>query len=133
MSVKDVEHVLYKESGLKGLSEISADMRALLASPSDSAREAVEYFVDRCAREVASLATALGGLDALVFTAGIGERSEVVRQKIVGRLAWLGLELDGAANHANAVRISSTNSKGHVLVVPTNEELCIAQSTAALV
>jgi acetate kinase len=132
LTVSQVEALLYKESGLKGLSGVSNDMRALLSSPSPQAALAVEYFVSRCAREVASLATALGGLDGLVFTAGIGERSSVIRARIVAQLAWLGLALDASANEAGATVISSGSSRAQVLVVPTNEERCIADAVAAL-
>lgn len=132
MPLKDVEALLYKESGLKGLSGVSNDMRTLLATDTQEARDAVEYFVRRCAREVASLATALGGLDALVFTAGIGERSAVIRARIVRQLAWLGLSVDEAANTSNALGISPPSSRAKVLVVPTNEERCIADAVARL-
>lgn len=132
LSVKEVETLLYKESGLKGLSGVSNDMRTLLASDAAGAKEAVEYFVHHCARMVASLATAAGGLDALVFTAGIGERSAVIRARIVEKLAWLGLGVDAKANEANATVISSASSRAKVLVVPTNEERCIAEAVAAV-
>lgn len=132
MPLKDVESLLYKESGLKGLSGVSNDMRTLLATDTQEARDAVEYFVRRCAREVASLATALGGLDAVVFTAGIGERSAVIRARIVAQLSWLGLSVDEAANTSNALVISTPSSRAKVLVVPTNEERCIAEAVARL-
>lgn len=133
MPLKEVETLLYKESGLKGLSGVSNDMRTLLASDTPAARNAVEYFVRRCAREVAALATAAGGLDALVFTAGIGERSAVIRARIVEKLAWLGLSIDDASNTSNALVISQPSSRAKVLVVPTNEERCIAEAVASLV
>ncbi len=128
MPLKEVETLLYKESGLKGLSGISNDMRTLLADESSAAKEAVEYFVHRCAREVASLATAAGGLDALVFTAGIGERSAAIRGRIVRKLAWLGLAIDDAANGRNSTLISTRVSRAKVLCIPTNEERCIAEA-----
>lgn len=131
LSLKDLETLLYKESGLKGLSGLSNDMRTLLASDAPAAKEAVEYFVHHCARMVASLATAAGGLDALVFTAGIGERSAVIRARIVGKLEWLGLAVDAAANERSATVISTPASRAKVLVVPTNEERCIAEAVAA--
>ncbi|MBE2249739.1 MAG: acetate/propionate family kinase [Myxococcus sp.] len=131
LPLKDLEALLYKEAGLKGLSGLSNDMRTLLASDAPAAREAVEYFVRRCARAVAELACAAGGLDALVFTAGMGERSAVVRARVVAQLRWLGLSLDDAANEANASCISAPTSKSQVLVVPTNEERCIAEAVAA--
>lgn len=127
-SVADVEKLLYRESGLLGVSGVSNDMRALLASESPYAKQAVDLFVHHVARMVASLATAIGGLDALVFTAGIGERSAVIRERVVAKLAWLGLSLDAAANAQNAWRISSSTSRAVVLVVPTNEERCIAEA-----
>ncbi|MDP3232452.1 MAG: acetate/propionate family kinase [Myxococcales bacterium] len=130
MTLGALEALLYKESGLKGLSGVSNDMRTLLATDTQEASDAVEYFVRRCAREVASLATALGGLDALVFTAGIGERSAVIRARIVGHLAWLGLSVDAAANTSNALVSSTPSSRAKVLVVPTNEERCIAEAVA---
>lgn len=130
--LREVESMLYKESGLKGLSGVSNDMRALLSSPEPAAAQAVEYFVHRCAREVASLATAIGGLDALVFTAGIGERSAPIRQRVLTKLSWLGLAVDEGANQANATVISSQRSRAPVLVVPTNEERCIAEAVASL-
>ncbi len=131
-TVKELETLLYKESGLKGLSGESNDMRALLASTAEPARQAVEYFVHRCAREVASLAAAVRGLDALVFTAGIGERSAVIRRRISERLDWLGLSLDETANDASQLVISTPASRVTVLVLPTNEELCIAQAVQRL-
>ena len=133
MALKEVETLLYKESGLKGLSGLSNDMRTLLESDAPAAKDAVEYFVRRCAREVAALATAIGGLDALVFTAGIGERSAVIRSRIVEKLAWLGVTADAAANASSALVISQPSSRAKVLVVPTNEERCIAEAVACLV
>jgi acetate kinase len=130
LTLPQVESLLYKESGLKGLSGLSNDMRTLLASDAPEATLAVDYFVSRCAREVASLATALGGLDGLVFTAGIGERSAVIRRRIVEQLAWLGLSVDTDANEKNATVISGASSRVPVLVVPTNEERCIADAVA---
>jgi acetate kinase len=128
---KELEALLYKESGLKGLSGESNDMRTLLASGSPSSKEAIEYFVHRCAREVASLAAAAGGLDALVFTAGIGERSAAIRARVVEKLAWLGLAVDPAANARNDVLISNQASTARVFVIPTNEERCIAEAVCA--
>lgn len=119
--------LLYRQSGLKGLSGLSNDMRDLLASPDPHAAEAVAFFVHRIVREIASLAAALGGLDGIVFTAGIGENAAPIRQRVVNGLAWLGAELDEAANAAAAGTISSTASKIRVLVIPTNEELMIAR------
>jgi acetate kinase len=133
LSVAQLEQMLYLESGLLGLSGgESADMRALLASPSQEAAEAVEIFVRRCAREVAALATAAGGLQGLVFTAGIGEHASAIRARIVAQLTWLGVTLDEAANAVHAAVISAPGSKVEVRVVPTNEELSIAQGVTAL-
>ncbi len=125
--------LLYKESGLLGVSGVSQDMRALLDSPAPEAAEAVELFCYRIARELGSLAAALGGLDALVFTAGIGEHAAPVREKVCAQAGWLGVQLDAAANARHAARISADASKVDVLVLPTDEEWMIAQHAAALV
>ncbi len=125
--------LLYKESGLLGVSGVSQDMRALLDSAAPEAAEAVELFCYRIARELGSLAAALGGLDALVFTAGIGERAAPVREKVCAHAGWLGVQLDAAANARHAARISTKDSKVDVLVLPTNEEWMIAQHAAALI
>jgi acetate kinase len=131
MSAKELEKLLYRESGLLGLSGVSGDMRDLLASELPGARLAVEFFVYRVARELGALAAVLGGLDGLVFTAGIGERAAAVRAGVVERSGWLGLTLDADANRRNATRISGTASRVEVLVVPTDEELVIARHTVA--
>ena len=131
MSPKEIEELFYKRSGLLGLSGVSNDMRALLESGEPAAREAVEYFVYRAARELGSLAAALGGLDGLVFTAGIGENSAEIRAQICAGAAWLGVELDEAANRAGGPRISTPQSRVSAWVVPTNEELMIARHTVA--
>lgn len=128
-----LNRLLYKESGLLGVSGISQDMRALLASPAAEAAEAVELFCYRIARELGSLAAALGGLDALVFTAGIGEHAAPVREQVCRRAEWLGVRLDDEANARHATRISAPDSPVDVLVLPTNEEWMIAQHAAALV
>ncbi len=125
--------LLYKESGLLGVSGVSQDMRALLDSPAPEAAEAVELFCYRIARELGSLAAALGGLDALVFTAGIGEHAAPVRERICRQAEWLGVQLDAEANARHATRISAPDSPADVLVLPTNEEWMIAQHAAALV
>ncbi|MBT0962736.1 acetate/propionate family kinase [Denitromonas iodatirespirans] len=122
-----LSRLLYKESGLLGVSGISADMRDLLASPAPEAREAVELFCYRAARELGSLAAAAGGCDALVFTGGIGEHAAAVREGIVTRSAWLGLALDAEANTAHAERIDRAGSPVAIAVVPTNEEWMIAR------
>jgi acetate kinase len=127
-----VEDLLYRRSGLLGVSGISGDMRALLASQEARAREAVELFVYRLAAEVAALASALGGLDGLVFTAGVGENAAEVRGAACARLAWLGTALDPAANAGGAGRISAPGSRVEVWVVPTDEEAMIARHTLAM-
>jgi acetate kinase len=132
MSVKQVEEVLYKKSGLLGISGISNDMRDLLGKEAPAARLAVDYFVFRAAKEIGALAAVLGGLDALVFTAGIGENSAEVRKRIAEASAWLGIELDAAANAANGPRITTPRSKVSAWVIPTNEELMIARHTRTL-
>jgi acetate kinase len=132
MSAKEVETVLYKRSGLLGISGISSDMRDLLASAAPSARLAIDYFVYRAAREIGALVAVLGGLDAIVFTAGMGEHSAEVRRKICEASAWLGLQLDVAANDAHATCISSATSKVSAWMIPTNEELMIARHTGRL-
>jgi acetate kinase len=132
LSVKDVETLLYKKSGLLGISGISNDMRDLLASPEPAARLAVDYFVYRAAREIGSLAAVLGGIDALVFTAGIGENSAEIRQRVCDASSWLGIELDRQANAQHGPRLSSGQSRVSVWVAGTNEELMIARHTASL-
>jgi len=132
LSVEDVETVLYKKSGLLGISGISNDMRKLLAADAPSARLAVDYFVYRAAKEIGAMTAVLGGLDGLVFTAGIGENSPEVRQRICASSAWLGITLDGRANTSGAQRISAPGSKPSVWVVKTNEELVIARHTGRL-
>ena len=133
MDAAALTRLLYKESGLLGVSGISGDMRVLLESPVPEAREAVDLFCYRIRREVGSLAAALGGLDALVFTGGIGEHGAAVRAKVCAGLDWLGVELDAAANDASATRISSAASTAVACVIPTNEEWIIARHTARLV
>lgn len=126
LSVTDVENILYKKSGLLGISGISNDMRILLDDDRDEALQAIEYFVYRAAKEIGALAAVLKGVDAIVFTAGIGENSPAVRQKICDASSWLGLELDHKANQGNEFRISTRGSKVGVYIIPTNEELMIA-------
>ncbi|MBK9020765.1 MAG: acetate/propionate family kinase [Sulfuritalea sp.] len=133
MDVRALTNLLYKESGLLGVSGISQDMRVLLDSPAPEAREAVDLFCYRIVREIGSLAAALGGLDALVFTGGIGERGAPVRERVCARLGWFGIELDSGKNGANATKISAANSPVDVCVIPTNEEWIIARHTAGLI
>ncbi len=132
LSVKDVETMLYKKAGLIGISGISNDMRDLVTSGEPAARLAVDYFVYRAAKEVGAMAAALGGIDGLVFTAGIGENSPEIRARICAASAWLGIELDHEANRQRGPRVSTRASKVSAWVIPTNEELMIARHTAAL-
>lgn len=132
LSVKEVETMLYKKSGLLGISGISNDMRNLLGNSEPSAQLAVDYFVYRAAKEIGALAAVLGGIDGLVFTAGVGENSAEIRQRICTASAWLGIELDADANARKATQISTSKSKVSVWVIPTNEELMIARHTGEL-
>ncbi|MET3908186.1 acetate kinase [Bradyrhizobium sp. S3.3.6] len=132
MTVEDLQHLLYHESGLLGVSGISADMRTLLASGEASAREAVDLFAFRAAQEVTVMANTLEGLECLVFTGGIGEHAKQIRSAIGERLAWLGVRIDAAANDAARERINADDSAVDVLVIPTNEELTIARHCAAV-
>ncbi len=132
LDVAEVSELLHRRSGLLGLSGESSDMRALLASERPAAREAVEHYVYHVARGVAALAVALGGLDALVYTAGIGEHAAPVREGVCRRLAWLGLELDASANARHGPRISTAASRVSAWVIPTDEEIVIARHTLAL-
>lgn len=132
MDAKALTSLLYKESGLLGVSGISQDMRELLASDAPEAAEAVDLFCYRIARELGSLAAAAGGLDALVFTGGIGEHAAPVREKVAALSAWLGIKLDANANTESRVRIEAPDSRVAVAVVPTNEERMIARYTMEL-
>ena len=135
MDVAAVQKLLYQESGLLGVSGISADMRTLEASDDPRARIAIGLMVYRIGRELGSLAAALGGLDALVFSGGIGENSVALRAAVCRDAAWLGVQLDAAANDANprgVARISAAGSKVAVWVVPANEELMIARHTVEI-
>jgi acetate kinase len=135
MSVSAVEKLLYEESGLLGVSSISSDMRTLEASAAPEAQQAIELYTYRLNQQLGSMAAALGGLDALVFTAGIGENSVLMRQRVGRDAAWLGLELDAGSNQAAASGarcISLASSRVAVWVIPTNEELMIARHTQAV-
>jgi acetate kinase len=132
LSTEEVENLLYKKSGLLGISGMSNDMRDLLGRTEPDARLAVDYFVYRAAKEIGALAAVLGGIDGLVFTAGIGENSPEIRQRICNACAWLGVELDETANHNQGPEISTTRSKVSAWVIPTNEELMIARHTGSL-
>ena len=136
MDTRAVEDLIYKRSGLLGVSGISSDMRTLLASDDPRARFAVELFTYRIGRELGSLAAALEGLDALVFTGGIGERSSLIRDRVCRQAGWLGVRIDPAANQAanldNAPRISADGSQVTAWVIPTDEEGMIARHTLAV-
>jgi acetate kinase len=130
MDARAIEDLVYKQSGLLGVSGISSDMRVLLASDGERARFAVEMFTYRGGRELGSLAAAAGGIDALVFTAGIGEHAPSIRERICRDAAWLGVELNPVANQAGGPRISAAGSRVSAWVIPTNEEVMIARHTA---
>jgi len=132
MDARAIESLIYKRSGLLGVSGVSNDMRALLASTEPRAALAVDLFVYRIGRELGSMAAALGGLDAIVFTAGIGEHAPAIRESLCRQAAWLGVTLDPAANQAGGPRISAAGSAVSAWVVPTNEELMIARHTLAV-
>lgn len=129
MGAKQIEELLYKRSGLLGLSGVSNDMRQLESSDNPQAGEALEYFVYRVVRETGALAAALSGLDGLVFTAGIGENSRAIRARVCQGLAWLGLAYDPPANDYNGPRISTPASAVEVWVIPTDEARMIALHT----
>jgi acetate kinase len=133
MSAREIESLLYSKSGLLGVSGLSSDMRTLLASEAPGARIAVDLYCYRIRRELGSMAAALGGLDAIVFTAGVGENAAAIREAVCRDAAWLGVELDGASNAASAARISTAASRVAAWRVATDEELTIARHTAAVV
>jgi acetate kinase len=132
LSVKDMTKMLYKESGLLGVSGISQDMRTLLSSDKPEAQEAVDLFCYRIARELGSLAAAAGGLDAVVFTGGIGEHAAEVRRRVCIQSEWLGIRLNPEANARHDLHISAGNSSVDVLVIPTNEEWMMAHHAQTL-
>jgi acetate kinase len=132
LTAKEVETMLYKKSGLLAISGVSNDMRDLLASSAPEAKLAVDYFVYRAAKDIGALAAALNGLDALVFTAGIGENAPEIRRRICEASAWLGVELDADANARRETRISSPGSRVSAWVIPTNEELMISRHTGVV-
>ncbi len=133
MSAAEISDLLYKQSGLLGLSGLSNDMRTLEAAGTPQAAQAIDYFVFRCQREISSLAASLGGIDALVFCGGIGENSRLVRARICERLGWMGIEIDHSRNGANDMVISSDLARTSVMVIPTNEELVIARAARAAI
>ena len=132
LTAKEVETVLYKKSGLLGISGISNDMRQLLGNQDPAARLAIDYFVYQATKQIGALAGVLGGIDGLVFTAGIGENSPEIRRRICEASAWLGIELDADANTHKGGRISRAGSRVSAWVIPTNEELIIARHTGVL-
>jgi acetate kinase len=133
MSIRDIEKLIYTQSGLLGVSGISSDMRALLASDDTKAKIAIDLYIYRIRRELGALAAVLGGLDAIVFTAGIGENSAIIRRRVCQDAAWIGVELDENKNTAGGPLISKKNSRMAAWVIPTNEELMIARHTLNLI
>jgi len=132
LDARSLQRLLYEQSGLLGVSGVSSDMRELLASVDPRARQAVDLFVYRITRELGSLAAALGGLDALVFTGGIGENAAPIRSRICVDARWLGLELDEDANAKGGPCITRSESRVSAWVIPANEELMIARHTRRL-
>jgi acetate kinase len=133
MSADAISDMLYKESGLKGLSNLSHDMRELEAAGTPEANQAIEYFVFRIRRELGGCAAVLKGLDAIVFCGGIGENAWNVRERVLEGMEWIGVELDRTANRANRQVISTERSRVRVFVIPTNEEAMIARHTLAVI
>jgi acetate kinase len=133
MDARAIEKLIYNQSGLLGVSGLSSDMRTLLASDDPRARLAIDLYCYRIRREMGSLAAALGGLDAIVFTAGIGENSREIRERVCGDAAWLGVELDAVANAKGGPRISAAGSRVSAWTIPTNEELMIARHTRRVI
>jgi acetate kinase len=132
MDARAIEKLIYQESGLLGVSGISSDMRTLEASDNPAAKAAIDLYVYRIGRELGSLASALGGLDAIVFTAGIGENSRSLRARVCRDAAWLGVGFDADANNAQGPLISSATSRVSAWTIPTNEELMIARHTRSV-
>ncbi|MES2192955.1 MAG: acetate/propionate family kinase [Pseudomonadota bacterium] len=132
MTTREITDLLYRRSGLKGMSGLSQDMRQLEAAATLEARQAIEYFVSRTRRELGAMVAVLSGLDALVFCGGIGENAWRIRERICQDFEWLGIELDEMRNQAGGMIVSSERSRVRVLVIPTNEERMIARHTARL-
>jgi acetate kinase len=132
MAPRQIEQLLYERSGLLGVSGISSDMRTLLASTAKEAHEAVDLFIYRIGRELGSLVAALGGLDALIFTGGIGEHAQQIRARVCQQATWLGVDLNTAANESGGPRISKEHSKVSAWVIPTDENLMVARHTRRL-
>jgi len=133
MDVAEVETLLYRESGLKGLSNLTNDMRDLEAAGTAEAEEAIAYFTAKIRREIAGMAATLGGLEAVVFCGGIGEHSVKVRRRVIEPLGWLGIALDAEHNAAGATCISATGSKVAAYVIATDEEMVIARACLAFI
>ncbi len=132
MTSGEIADMLYKCSGLKGLSGVSGDMRELEAAGTPEAEQAIDYFVFRIRRELGGLAAALNGLDALVFCGGIGENSARIRHRICEDLHWIGLDLDDALNQRNDTMVSTFSSRAHIFVIKTDEEWMIARHAIGL-
>ncbi len=133
MNADEITKLLYYQSGLKGLSGLSSDMRKLLASDTKEAAQAVDYFVAHTRRELGSMAATIDGIDALVFTGGIGENARSIRARICDNLGWIGAGLDEARNEANETIISTDESHTKIMVIPTNEELTIARKASLFI
>ena len=133
MSLDALEQMLYQESGLLGMSGLSSDMRVLLASEAPAARHAVDVFVWRIVQSLGAMAASLGGLDALVFTAGIGEHAAEIRARVCQAAAWMGIALDTQANDQHARCISRAESAVSVWVIPTDEDAMIAEHTRKMI
>jgi len=132
MDARGIESLIYKKSGLLGVSGITSDMRTLRASSEPHAREAIDLFIYRIVREIGSLSAALGGLDGIVFTGGIGQRDAKTRSEVIAGCGWLGAVIDESANSAADSRIEADSSRIPVWVLPTDEERVISRSTASL-
>jgi acetate kinase len=132
LSISELERVLYKQSGLKGLSGISDDMRDLKSSDSEAAKEAITVYCHAAARQAAGLVPAIGGVDTVVFTGALGVHTAIVRRQICDGLAWLGINLDNQANENNSVTLTQESSTVKVLNIPTDEELVMARQAASL-
>jgi acetate kinase len=132
MDASALETLLYRQSGLLGMSDVSSDMRTLLASDEAAAREAIDLFVYRIVREMGSLAAALGGVDAIVFTGGIGENAAPIRARVLDGARWLGAVVDEAANARHGPRITAADAKVSAWVIPTDENLMVARHARRL-
>src|SRR5690242_21296142 len=130
MSAADIDRLINQRSGLRAVSAVSSDMRTLLASPEPAANEAIDLFVYRIGREFGSMVAALGGLDAVIFTGGIGENAAPIRARVCRDASWLGVVLDEAANASGTARITAEGSRASAWIVPSDENLVIARHTA---